>query len=452
MTRQDEAPVQAGPDSLDAVLESAWSIQYSQPHHSHERAKYALELARKIDDMSAIAKALLCIGYYQLRYAVPDEAEATLQEAARLFSAADDKRGLVLASNGLARLQMMRGDAQGALAVFLNNLAKTDPSITALDRFFTLNGLAGCYWVGGDWSRSLAHSFEALGLLRGLDANHQLAVLLTNLGGQLVDVGDYQAANELLTEAWTIAEHFSHPHLKLELRANLAQCLIALDKPLEALPHAREIAATDQLQALSAADAGMLHAAAETFIAISAWKEAMTCLDRSADIGAKFESQDVRAVNTWLRGLLAYRKGLVHDALPLLKSAALQIEGTQLLTVKCKLFQLLANACAEAGDFHAGYRYQQQHFKHHDKRLDISARARYYALQIRYELAALSGRNDEGERTRIQSELAQAELDALNRALRDKMRQIEELKGQLRDQAAENLPEAKELPTRTSNG
>jgi tetratricopeptide (TPR) repeat protein len=437
MAARDNGPAAgSASETLQTVLESAWDIQYAQPDRSCERARYALELARRLNDPGAAAQALLCIGYYQLRYASSEEAQATLAEAETLFADTNDRRGLLLVSNGFGRIQMLRGNVQAALAIFAGNLAETDPSITPLDRFFTLNGLAGCHWIRGDWAQSLAHSFEALGLLRGLDAKHQLAVLLTNLGGQLVDVGDFAAAHELLIEARTIAENFSHPRLLLELRANLAQCLLALNRPAEALAQAREIVASDPLDSIGAADANVLHAAAETFIANASWDEAAACLDRAHAIGIKFANADAGAVNAWLRGLLVYRKGLVHDALPMLKSAAQQIESTQLLTVKCKVFQLIASACAETGDFHLGYQYQQQHFKHHDRRQDIASQARYHALQIRYELSGLRTRGSEGERARLQGELAQAELEALNRALRDKMRQIEELKGQLRDRAA----------------
>lgn len=430
----ETAPAAAA-GSVQQLLASAWENQYAQPKHSHEQAQRALALAQEQQLAGPAAWARLCIGYYQLRYATPKEAQSTLFEAEKGFASIDDRRGLLLATNGFGRLRMMHGDMSGALVIFLKNRTETDAAITPLDRFYTLNGLTGCYWAQGDWAQSLAHSFEALGLLRGLNAKHQLAVLLTNLGGQLVDVGDFEAALELLTEALGITEGFAHALLQLGLRANLVQCLLALNRAEEALPLARELAGSDQLALVTAAEADILHAAAEAFIANGAWDDARVCLERGYAIGIKFDSTEVKAVNTWLTGLLTYRKGLVNDALPLLKSAARQIEATQLLTTKCKVFQLLATACAEAGDFHAGFQYQQAHFRHYDARLGIASRAHYYALQIRYELSSIREQRDQSEHLRIQSDLAKAELEALNHALHDKIQQIEELQGQLREQA-----------------
>ena len=61
---------------------------------------------------------------------------------------------------------MMEGDPKGAYDMFRAILEEEAGSLSPLDRFYTLNGIAGCCAALGDSPQSIGYLFEALGQVR----------------------------------------------------------------------------------------------------------------------------------------------------------------------------------------------------------------------------------------------------------------------------------------------
>lgn len=374
-------------EALDPRVSAAWDDQYRNPKASMQQALAVLSAAPDSGHSDRTrAWAHLCIAYYKLRYESPTAAAAELDAAEGFLNGSSDGRARMVLGNGRARQMAMEGNIGGAIRLFTANLASTDAGIASLDRCQALNGLAGCHWEQGDWAQSLAHSFEALNLMRYASERHHLVALLNNVGVLLVTVGDFDTAQRLLREGIAIARDFVHPGLQQVLRAALIHCELDSGKAAQALPLVDEIRAFGEV-ASESSDAGeIIHAVAEAFIANRRWQEAEAELDAASALLTSHPKPELLAANTWLRGLLAYRQGQLRPAIELLTAAIGQLGEVTLPSVTCRAYRLLADAEAEAGDFEKAYQHHAAFFRHHEARLGIASRAHYHALTVRHEL------------------------------------------------------------------
>ena len=418
-----------------ALIERAWEDQYARPLEAHDAAQRALRLTQESHDFAGQAWSHLSIGYYRLRYGEPAAARRSLDDALALFLKLGDRRGCLLASNGLARLKTVENDIEGALAIFNETLTDTSDALTTLDRFYTLNGISGCHAALGDAPKALGYLFEALGLLRNVNARPQLATLLCNLGAELIVVGDYEEALKLLREAEGLAAEFQHPRLTLGVRSNLADCLTNLGRASEALPLARAIVADPEAPLISSLESSIYQTAAMVFVENAAWAEATDALDRAEQAARHYGNNSAMASALWTRGLMQARLGEPDRALVTQEAARAALEPRSLIHVQCRIHEALALLYARVERHAEAYASHREFFKQYEERLGLAARARYFAVQIRFELSRMREERDVAERQRRQSEEAKAKLETLNAALQDKILRIEELQSELQEQA-----------------
>jgi len=402
---------------IRALIERAWEDQYAHPLEAHQ------------------AWSHLSIGYYRLRYGDPTSARRSLDESLALFLTLGDRRGCLLASNGLARVKTVENDVEGALAIFHETLADTSDALTTLDRFYTLNGISGCYAALGDAPKALGYLFEALGLLRNVNARPQLATLLCNLGAELIVVGDYEEALKLLREAEGLAVEFRHPRLTLGVRSNLADCLTNLGRAPEALPLAREIMADPEGPLISSLESTIYQTAALVFVENAAWEDATEALDRAEQAARHYANRSAMASALWTRGIMQARLDDHDGALVTQEAARASLEPRSAIHIRCRIHEALAQLYARAGRHADAYASHREFFNQYEARLGLAARARYFAVQIRFELSRMREERDVAERQRRQSEEAKAKLETLNAALQDKILRIEELQSELQEQA-----------------
>ncbi len=379
-----------------ALVERAWDAQYAAPRDSHAWAREALAAAEAAGDALARAWANLTIGYFELRYAGPGEARRSLEAAHAEFRALGDLRGIILSRNGLARARMMDGDSQGALGMFRTNLEDDDGSLSTLDRFHILNGIAGCLAALGDSAQSLGYMFEALGQLRTINARPQMATLLSNLGAELVAVGDYAEADAILAEALGLCTDLQHPRLLVGAIANRADCLAHMGRFEEALPLARRLMQDPESPHLSSPEGNVYTTAAYVFLHGGALDEAEAALSL-ASREAERHGGPCAVWADYLRALALEKAGRDEDAITRLGKAREGFEDRTPLLLKGLVLEFLAHLNARTGRFPEAYGLLKAYHQVYEQRLGLGTKARYYAVQIRYELNRL---RDERDRAR----------------------------------------------------
>ena len=378
------------------LVNRAWEAQYASPKESHAWAREALAAADVGGDGPTRAWANLTIGYYELRYASSAEARHSLESARREFGALGDKRGDILSRNGLARARMLEGDSKGALDMFRANLEEEAGTLSTLDRFYTLNGIAGCYAALGDSPQSLGYLFEALGQLRTINARPQMATLLSNLGAELMAVGDYEEALDVLLEAASLVAELQHPRLQVGVIANLTDCLVHLDRAEEALPHARLIMADPESPHISSAEGNVYTTAALVFLKSGCTQEAEEAL-AIAEREAANHGGPCLAWALYLRAITLAGGGDREAAIARLAQARAAFEDRTPLLLRGLVLESLSDHLAQAGRHDEAYALHKEYFRVYERRLGLGTKARYYAVQIRYELNSL---RDERDRAR----------------------------------------------------
>jgi len=378
------------------LVDRAWDAQYAAPRDSHAWAREALAAAEAAGDAAARAWAHLTIGYFELRYVGAAEARRSLEAAHAGFEALGDLRGLILSRNGLARARMMEGDSKGALGMFRANLEDDDGSLSTLDRFYTLNGIAGCLAALGDSPQSLGYLFEALGQLRTINARPQMATLLSNLGAELVAVGDYAEADALLAEALELCTDLEHPRLLVGVIANRADCLAHMGRFEEALPLARRLMQDPESPHLSSPEGNVYTTAAYIFLHAGVLDEAEAALSLASREAEK-HGGPCAVWADYLRALSLEKAGREQDAITRLGKAREGFEDRTPLLLKGLVLEFLAHLFARTGRFPEAYELLKDYHQVYEQRLGLGTKARYYAVQIRYELNRL---RDERDRAR----------------------------------------------------
>ena len=381
---------------IRALVDRAWEAQYANPRDSHAWAREALAAADAEGDTSSRAWANLTIGNFQLRYASPAEARASLTAAEAGFEKLGERRGAILSRNSLARARMMEGDAKGAYDMFRAILEEEAGSLSPFDRFYTLNGISGCCAALGDPSQSIAYLFEALDQVRAHNARPQNAMLLCNLGGELVAVGDYEEALSVLQEAESIAVELNHPRLRVGIVANMVDCLVHLGRAGDALPRARQLMADAETPFISAPEGNVYTTAALAFLRGGCDAEAEAALALAEAEATKHGGPCV-VWALYLRAMMMARHGSPKSAIGHLREAKDRFEDRTPLLLRGLVLEALADFKAGEGEHAEAFELQKEYFRLHEKRLGMATRARYYAVQIRYELNRL---RDERDRAR----------------------------------------------------
>jgi diguanylate cyclase (GGDEF)-like protein len=381
---------------IRALADRAWDAQYSSPRDSYAWAREALAAAEEKGDAACRALSHLTIGNYQLRYESPAQARPSLTAAEQEFTALQDARGATLARTSLARARMMEGDAKGAYDMYRGILEAEAGILAPLDRFYVLNGIAGSCAALGDAPQSIGYLFEALGQVRTHNARPQTATLLSNLGGELVAVGDYEEALSVLQEAESLVAELQHPRLRVGIAANLVDCLVHLGRAAEALPRARAIMADPEAPFISAPEGNVYTTCALAFLRNGCDDEAEAALS-SAEREAAKHGGPCLVWALYLRAMLLAKKGDRDGAIARLQEARTRFEERTPLLLQGLVLESLADLSAQAGRHAEAFALQKEYFQVYERRLGMGTKARYYAVQIRYELNRL---RDERDRAR----------------------------------------------------
>ncbi len=382
------------PIPVNAIAARAWEEQHTRPSEAQRLALEAMAQAQAQGDARSAAWAQMTLAYLDLRQESYREARPLLQEAVLVFRDHADTRGHILATNGLARLAMIEGEIEAALAVFRANLREDGGSLSPLDRFYTLNGIAGCLAALGDTPQALAHLFEALEALRSIDAKPQMATLLTNLGTELVAVGDLQEARHTLEEAADLAKALDRPRLRLEIEASLAECLVYLGQAAQALPLARRLMRSSEALGAASREGNVYTSAALALLAGGKSAEANDALACAEELAIKHDSPDGRIWVLALRGMNHARRGERGQAIARLEEARRAFNSSTPLRLRALVLEKLAAFLAEAGRHKEAYELHRAFFAVYEERLGLATRARYHAVQLRHELNRLRWERD----------------------------------------------------------
>lgn len=413
----------------------AWRLQYPDARRSLALAEQALARALAAGDAPAEAWARLARGFHRMRYATPREAAQELAAAQRCFAATRERAGEILAQVGIGRCRLMEGRARESLDLVLPLRTDGLRVLRQEERGMLLNGIAGAYSALGDSAEAFAYMYQAL-RESSPTRNHGFdAVLYCNLAHELYQLGDYDEALRYIAHGIERCAFLDNARLLAVLLVNRVVCLTDLGRPREALPDVERLLAAP-------ADAGGrgAHGAAFETMAIAALRageialgrrlveQARAALAQDAVAEERIELAVAEAELLHAEGDAAGAAALLERALPL------PDEGPS-LRARCLYFAALADLHERLGNAQAALRHLRAWQTLHVERAQRASQARFQAASLQTELLRIRRERDAIDARRRASERAKAELETINRQLANKVREVQALQAELKQQA-----------------
>lgn len=300
------------------VLRSAGRLR-----EARAAAREFLARAREAGDEGAVGAALLCLGVGEVEKGNPKRAAELLAGAITRLSLGDLDRDLVLARIALSTLEFDAGAFESARAELLRarEVAKKRRD-GWLEGVVALN--LGAMEASPDeaivWFERALAVFEEAG-----DRRYQ-SVCLNNLGSFRFRKGDIGPARELFVRASRIHERLGRPDGVVTALGNIAECDLALGKPLDA------VAALEAAEGMEGANfevvTFILLTHADALRALGRWPEAWSKLAEAEGLMERFPSAERLAEHRLIRGRLRALQSDVAGAVEDFREAG-RIAGEQ---------------------------------------------------------------------------------------------------------------------------
>lgn len=420
-----------------ARAHEAWALLHVDALRAVALADAALAEALQTHDRMAEGWARLVRGHHLTYFARPRQAAPELRAALALFEALGDRSGLVLAHTGLARGLWREGHVDKALALVLSLRDEGLAVLRHEQRGLLLNTIAGCYSALNQSEQAFAYMYEALRDTSPTEGHGYDAVLHCNLAHELLQLGDYHEALKHINAGLARLEGASNARLQCGLLINRVICLTDLNRATEALPDIDRVCAIPA----DASGRGALTPYFET-MAVAAFRAGRVALGRELVQRAKLVEREGLVEEeievAVAEAMLALAEGQASAAALALQAARGRCYDDS-MPVSLRVRHLVVAAWADAlealGDAKGavGALRECQHIA--GRRAQLAARAHQQAATLQIDVLLLQHQLDAKDAQRVAIERARDELAASNRALSQKMQEVEALQTALRQQA-----------------
>ncbi len=217
------------------AIDRAWRHQYSDLREAKAAAAEAVALAEASGDLNDLAHAYFQSAYAAGRLGARDDAVAATANALRLFESLHDERGIWLARAAEAVCARLDGNADEAIRMLLELVARPPRDATPTDFFVVHVALSLCYRFIGLLEPALKWHYQAVDTARDTKDSLLLASALCNLGGYHGDLHNPEEGCGLLEQGLELASACGADRTTVIIALNLTQNYAALGRHAEAL-------------------------------------------------------------------------------------------------------------------------------------------------------------------------------------------------------------------------
>lgn len=412
---------------IDDLNERAWSAQYTDPALTLQLAVQSLELATRAEYPPGIAYALLNRAFYELRFRPLDQAESSLTDAGARFKDLDDKRGMLLVQTGLGALLLKQYRYHDAKQVLEQVLDAPDQDRIPLDAYFALYRLGYIHFYFGEIQEGLRYYYRALALAQRERSTPLSCQALSDLGSAQMELQNYEEARALLEQAYSICKTMQVCFAHL-IYGNLASVHLETGNVEAALQIVEnDFPLTGEYFQLGE-KAFLDVVASQALAGVQRWDEAWERAARALPMAEADGHAEVANQCLWMLGVISRGRGAFKEAIHWLQEAERGFSHINNVFYVLHVYRSLADTFADLRQYESAYRYALMVQQHYEKSLGASSRARYYTLQIQYELTQAEFERDYALQQQIK-------LEHLNAELRFQVNEIAQLQTALREQA-----------------
>ncbi len=431
------------PSPALSLARRAWKLLYRDSKRCITTADLALLRAQESGDTAAVGWARLVRGFHLMWYATPPEAASELAAAQACFATTQDRAGHLLAEVGMARCLWREAKYRESLERVLPLRAEGLSVLKRDELGMLLNVIAGCYSSLGESEQAFAYMYQALHEARPTRGNGFEVVLYCNLAHELIQLGEHQQALSYIEEGVARGANLSNARLMSVLLINRVICLTDLGRPQEAMVDIQRLLQSPPDES----GRGRTNANFET-MGLAALRAGDTALGRALVQRAQQEYHGVKVPDERITLVVAMAEALAADqrlpeaatlltqAEPLLLNA--EHEGLS-LRVSCLFQHALADTHERLGNAPQALAALRAWQRCHVERGHQASRARYQAASLQVELRRMQQNLDEIEARRRTTELARAELEAINQQLSQKIDEVQALQTELEQQATRDF-------------
>jgi serine/threonine protein kinase len=166
----------------------------------------SLELSEEQKDSRNAARAMLSLGQILLRLNRPDEAAGYIENALQFYRQSGYRKATALALNLLARAKSQKGDTNGALAIYDQQL-KVVEQLGDQSLLLPIHSDLGITLTGiGRFTEALPHFEQNLAIAKSLNQEKDIGLALIHLANVCWQLGRFDDARKFLAETTYIVE------------------------------------------------------------------------------------------------------------------------------------------------------------------------------------------------------------------------------------------------------
>ncbi len=426
------------PTAALRLARKAWKLLQADSAQSIALAERALALPTA--DAAGRAWARLVLGFNALNLSTPAEAITRLEQARQSLHDAGDRAGVILAEAGMARGHWRQGRLQQAHEQLMRLRDEGLQLLRHEQRGVLLNAIAGSFSAVGDAEQAFAYMYSALRDSPPSRAPGFEVALHCNLGNELMQLGDGEAALAQINEGLEGCRRLTNPRLLAALLINRVIALTELGRAREALPDVQAVCTIPTDEQGRGRNGSHFEV-----LAIAALRAGQIELGRDlvAAAGAAHHEPiaDEHHEMAQARALLAAAEGDITQALAALQPLRSRLFADDAsddglgLRVQCNGLQLLSELAQRQGRLDDALAALQAWQRSQARRSARASRARQQAAALQTELMRLQRRLEEQQARRRETEQARTELQGINEQLSRKVQEVERLQDALREQA-----------------
>jgi tetratricopeptide (TPR) repeat protein len=224
-------------ERLSALLTLAEELRERDPREALVLATDALELAERLKDQHATAKATLLLGWMSSRSGDYHQALKELERALLLYQELGDGAGVAKATGNIGSVHLRLGEYAEALEQYQSALALAEELGQRVDvANLTLN-IGSIYKSLGEYAKALEQYQAALALFEELGHGLGVAIVTGNIGGIYQELGEYARALEQYQSAIRLFEQVEDHADVAIVTGNIGAVYQELGEYTDALKH-----------------------------------------------------------------------------------------------------------------------------------------------------------------------------------------------------------------------
>ena len=187
---------------VDSLLQIAETLRVQEPQQANRAAVQALELANNLDYQTGIAGANKTLGALFMTFGDHDVALDYLFNSLEINQLLDNDKEIAHVMNIIASVHVMQENYERAAEYFTEAIRKME-EIGETDLLaMSLMNLGVSHYYMGDFEQALINYERTRSLSeREVEDARMHMIAITNIGNVLIELDDYESAEEYLTQA-----------------------------------------------------------------------------------------------------------------------------------------------------------------------------------------------------------------------------------------------------------